>query len=106
MKCTLSHGRSVFHRHSYIPVYYCFGTQTYTTFCDGKNQLKIFPVFLSLSSSLNWNENNLLEGFDITTFILIFLSFSSKCVYMEDILSGRIQNLCILSHLISRDDTV
>lgn len=83
MKCTLSHSRSVFHRYCYIPVYHSFGIQTYTTFCDGKNQLKIFPVFLSLSSSLNSNENNLLEGFDITTFILIFLSFSSKCVHGE-----------------------
>jgi len=81
MKCTLSHRRSVFHRDCYIPVYYCFGIQTYTTFCDGKNQLKIFAVFLSLSSSPNWNKNNLSEGFDITTFILIFLSFSSKCVH-------------------------
>ena len=81
MKCTLNHGCAVFHRDCYIPVHYCFGIQTYTTFCDGKNQLKIFPVFLSLSSSLNWNENNLLEGCDITTFILIFLSFSAKCVH-------------------------
>lgn len=80
MKCTLGHFGSVFQRDSYIPVYYCFGIQTYTTFCDGKNQLKIFPVFLSLSSSLNWNENNLLEGFDITTFILIFpLVFIQVC---------------------------